>query len=654
MACGEAHTLCIAGDGELYSWGQNVCGQLGTGVHHSGFLLSYTKPVGVHPFCKSNADFVPVVSVCAGSYHSLAVDERGGVWSWGARGAACLGHADVELGGEWAERVNFIYSQSAKASRVMVPYELMNWTSRWAAPRKIPLSGDVKVSAVSAGDMHSTFLTTSGQVYLWGAGLTIPRFVSEEHEDELNVEVGTAEAKTSEEPDNGKETNRDKEGIESSTKMNFGDLVVSSPRCPSGVWLETIATRRASLVASAGTRIFVLLVDELVAESMATLYRKAVFGVTPHPKTASETGSDDESLASGLYSRDSSASVFDQRGRVDCMLLVSGKVLLAHKALLVHRSPVLRDLIFEEYSGVVGEITHVLLPDLHTDTAKAFLYYLYTDVLPQTCTGNATLLRNLSRCGRTFKVPRLQVICDHALRAIASLDSYVESFGTEYGLELPPVTLSRDLSNMLGDQQFGDIKFVTEGKEIFAHRFLLESRSEYFRAMFRSGMAESITQPSQIITVVVPESYLGFLRLLTFIYTSTIPGGNNEVLIEDLMTADRYNLMDMRLHCESMIKPDKDNWPEILRVALQLDSQRLVEDIMSFLCERTSALDDALHAGLTSDHIGTDVTKLMEDVMDMRRAAYPIPPSQPMIGTRQAFKVIRVIISSVSGIMFLL
>lgn len=96
--------------------------------------------------------------------------------------------------------------------------------------------------------------------------------------------------------------------------------------------------------------------------------------------------------------------------------------MLGHRALLAQRSTVLRDLIYEEYSGSINEITHILLPDLHTDTAKAFLYYLYTDVLPSQCAGNTSLLRNLSRCGRMFKIPRLNLLCDHALKALTAYE----------------------------------------------------------------------------------------------------------------------------------------------------------------------------------------------------------------------------------------
>lgn len=38
VACGEAHCVCILEGGKLYSWGQNSCGQLGSGPSKAGFL----------------------------------------------------------------------------------------------------------------------------------------------------------------------------------------------------------------------------------------------------------------------------------------------------------------------------------------------------------------------------------------------------------------------------------------------------------------------------------------------------------------------------------------------------------------------------------------------------------------------------------------
>jgi alpha-tubulin suppressor-like RCC1 family protein len=124
ISCGEAHTLCVAGENELFSWGQNSCGQLGVGCDPSGFLLMYTYPVVVRPFCQAEKAVgmsrVRAVSVTCGSYHSLVIDGDGFVWSWGARGGSCLGQNDAPLQGPWRDRIEAVFTKSAKVSRVMV------------------------------------------------------------------------------------------------------------------------------------------------------------------------------------------------------------------------------------------------------------------------------------------------------------------------------------------------------------------------------------------------------------------------------------------------------------------------------------------------------------------------------------------------------
>jgi hypothetical protein len=57
----------------------------------------------------------------------------------------------------------------------------------------------------------------------------------------------------------------------------------------------------------------------------------------------------------------------------------------------------------------------------------------------------------------------------------------------------------------VGDPEFADVRFIAEGRAIVAHRFILESRCAYFRAMFRSGMAESGGgHHNEMVDVVVP------------------------------------------------------------------------------------------------------------------------------------------------------
>jgi hypothetical protein len=64
-------------------------------------------------------------------------------------------------------------------------------------------------------------------------------------------------------------------------------------------------------------------------------------------------------------------------------------------------------------------------------------------------------------------------------------------FSSGIDLQVPPLTLARDLGNLVGSPIFADIKFVTgDHHTLFAHRFILESRSEYFRMVFGTNSTE--------------------------------------------------------------------------------------------------------------------------------------------------------------------
>src|SRR5689334_11882853 len=50
---------------------------------------------------------------------------------------------------------------------------------------------------------------------------------------------------------------------------------------------------------------------------------------------------------------------------------------------------------------------------------------------------------------------------------------------------------------LVNNPQFSDVKFVLDDEEeVHAHRFALQSGSEYFEVMFNSGMQESKTTAS--------------------------------------------------------------------------------------------------------------------------------------------------------------
>ena len=73
--------FCLAVDskGEVWAWGSNIYGQLGSNIPASS-----STPVKVN-------DLTDVVAVSAGGYHSLAVDSKGEVWAWGKIGRGSCG-----------------------------------------------------------------------------------------------------------------------------------------------------------------------------------------------------------------------------------------------------------------------------------------------------------------------------------------------------------------------------------------------------------------------------------------------------------------------------------------------------------------------------------------------------------------------------------
>lgn len=522
-------------------------------------------------------------TVVCGAFHSVCIDHRGLVYTWGARGSPCLGHHDAPVVGDWNQRINSIFSISATESKAMVPFELLDWCSTWSMPRCVQalaggalqssggadtfaaddsgslggstggqsasseshVSVKLKVVQVCAGDLSTGFLTVDGKFFLCGTGPSVPNFMP------------ASRTLTDLDPEASEEDEFENE--DDMEEMRRKSSVVSSPRCPSDSWLREFCTRQTCKIAASGNKFFLLMDEEVVSQCLTTPLLNSLQVGSHAPFKGSSALSTSEQSASD------SESVFETRGRADCMILASGKIFLCHRALIAQRSPELRDMIVMEMptDDSSGQLVQILLPELQRDAARALLYYLYRDVLPPWCIGSTSLLTSLARTGKTLRIPRLQLLCDRFLRLIRAGDPQGSSTLESHlgDLDMPPPTLARDLSAMVGDPEFADVRFIAEGRAIVAHRFILEARCAYFRGMFRSGMAES---RGELIDVVVPgnlqhvsyynrfffmislfgfniytDTFVGFLRLLIFIYTGTLPDGSDGALLEDLMAADR-------------------------------------------------------------------------------------------------------------------
>lgn len=85
-ACGSEHTVITTTDGEVWTWGLGIFGRLGHGDDANKLLPTL---VGKESFGSAK-----IVTVAAGSLHSMALTEAGEVWNWGSGYYARLGHKD--------------------------------------------------------------------------------------------------------------------------------------------------------------------------------------------------------------------------------------------------------------------------------------------------------------------------------------------------------------------------------------------------------------------------------------------------------------------------------------------------------------------------------------------------------------------------------
>lgn len=138
ISAGSAHTLAFFNNSTVHAWGANFSGQLGNNSSSNGVLTAVSVVFKVNPSDTSTQTLSNITAVAAGGNHSLAMDNQGKVWSWGANYAGQLG--------------NNSNIQSTTAVKVADPVTGAQFGG---------------VSAIAAGGSHSLALA-SGQVFAWG------------------------------------------------------------------------------------------------------------------------------------------------------------------------------------------------------------------------------------------------------------------------------------------------------------------------------------------------------------------------------------------------------------------------------------------------------------------------------------------------------
>ena len=134
-----AHVLALTERGQLWAWGRNDDGQLGTRTNETGAGGKQQRAVGhtesMVPERVTGLMGVMVVHIACGRCHSMAVDRQGRLHSWGGNDDGALGHGD---------------------------------TLSRAAPELVKAFDGHKVVSVACGSRHTLALDEDGSLYSWG------------------------------------------------------------------------------------------------------------------------------------------------------------------------------------------------------------------------------------------------------------------------------------------------------------------------------------------------------------------------------------------------------------------------------------------------------------------------------------------------------
>ena len=133
VAAGADHSLALDSDGALYAWGSNAYGQLGNGTTTNSSVPVAVKIAGTPLAGKT------IVQIAAGANHNMVLTSGGTVYAWGWNYHGQLGN------------------NTKTNSNTIVAVQTIG----------TPLAGK-KIVKIAAGQGHSLALTDDGRVYTWG------------------------------------------------------------------------------------------------------------------------------------------------------------------------------------------------------------------------------------------------------------------------------------------------------------------------------------------------------------------------------------------------------------------------------------------------------------------------------------------------------
>jgi len=164
-------------------------------------------------------------------------------------------------------------------------------------------------------------------------------------------------------------------------------------------------------------------------------------------------------------------------------------------------------------------------------------------------------------------------------------------------ISIKPSVPSHDLSflkfgwSSKNHSELCDVTIVCEGdQEIYAHKCILVSRSEYFFSMFSSSWTESSSQLNLPLDAVIVQNVIDYLY--TDDCSKVTKTEDMELVCNVLVVADQFLLTRLKQICECQLTRmlSLKNVAEMLQFSVYYMSEQLQQSSMQFICLNLPAL----------------------------------------------------------------
>ncbi|XP_072481567.1 probable E3 ubiquitin-protein ligase HERC6 [Notamacropus eugenii] len=183
VSCGKEHSLAVCKTGKVFSWGSGSEGQLGIGkINKPSFIPKEIKDLSS----------VKIIQVSCGHYHSIALAQDGAVFSWGKNNYGQLGLGENFPYQARPQLVNSLkgipLAQVAAGGAHSFALSLSGTSYGWGRnnvgqlafcgknaseqiykPCSIGILKSLDVTYISCGDEHTAVLTQDGKVFTFGS-----------------------------------------------------------------------------------------------------------------------------------------------------------------------------------------------------------------------------------------------------------------------------------------------------------------------------------------------------------------------------------------------------------------------------------------------------------------------------------------------------